>query len=695
MAHSLSPLSRDGLYLEGPAGTGKTAAAARHLAEHLDGGTPAAEILVLLPQRALADPYYEAARNRPGGRLDVYTISGLARAAIERFWPLVAEDAGFDPGSPPTFLTLETAQYFMAQVARPLMEEGAFAGLSILESRLYSQLLDNLNKASVVGFDPSDISKRLKAAWAGDAEYLAIYDDVQRAVDKYLALCCKHNLLDFSLQLRTFYEHLWNEPTCREHLESTYRHVIADNVEEGVPATHDLLAEWLPSLETAFVVFDDQAGHRQFMGADPSSAKRLKSCCKHHRAFPDDSEDDNRPPVVHLGVSLAGCLSRKRQEERAASVGTVRRHVDIVYARSHPEMLSVVADRIQTLIACGTAPREIAVLAPFMPDTLRYAFGEALSERKVPYFSRRPSRPLSKEPAIKTLLALTALAHPAWRFQLDARDVAQALTFSISDLDPVRAHLLAQEVYQLDRGKPGLGPFNAVRPDVQERVTYRIGRRYSRLQKWMAEYVRGEKQPVDHFLSRLFGEVLSQDGCGFHDDFDAAAQADSLVKSARHFRQVIEHAHLCQEKAVGRLYLKMVRSGLAAAQYLPGREARGEEVVLLAPAHTFLMQNRRTRHQFWLDAGSTAWHNRIRQPLTHPHVLTRSWEEGEKWTAADEHEAGTRLLGRLVTGLSRQCSDTVHLAISARGQSGQKQQGYLLRAFQQLFSRDELSTPQR
>lgn len=44
-------------------------------------------------------------------------------------------------------------------------------------------------------------------------------------------------------------------------------------------------------------------------------------------------------------------------------------------------------------------------------------------------------------------------------------------------------------------------------------------------------------------------------------------------------------------------------------------------VVLLAPAHTFLMMNQPVDHQFWLDIGSRGGYERLYQPLTHPYVL--------------------------------------------------------------------------
>jgi hypothetical protein len=131
----------------------------------------------------------------------------------------------------------------------------------------------------------------------------------------------------------------------------------------------------------------------------------------------------------------------------------------------------------------------------------------------------------------------------------------------------------------------------------------------------------------------------------------------------------------------------MVRSGVAAAQYVRSWQRGAEDAVLIAPAHTYLMQNRTARHQFWLDIGNTAWHSRIRQPLTHPHVLSRSWDRGDEWTDRDEHAAGISMLERLVTGLSRRCEGRIHLAVAGRGQNGEKEQGYLLKAFQHFFGR--------
>ncbi|NIN64482.1 MAG: hypothetical protein GTO63_07225, partial [Anaerolineae bacterium] len=71
------------------------------------------------------------------------------------------------------------AQYFMARIVRPLLDQGYFDSVTIDRNRLYSQILDDLNKAAVVGFLHTEIGERLKAAWAGEEREKRIYDEAQ------------------------------------------------------------------------------------------------------------------------------------------------------------------------------------------------------------------------------------------------------------------------------------------------------------------------------------------------------------------------------------------------------------------------------------------------------------------------------------------------------------------------------------
>ena len=155
------------IFLSGPAGTGKTTTGIERLLYLLETGVPGNSILVMVPQRTLASSFKEALQSTKapaGGNPDILTMGGLARRMVDLFWPLVAEEAGFqNPDLPPVFLTMETAQYYMAHLVKPLLIEGYFDAVTLDRNRLYSQLLDDLNKAAVNGFAHTEVGERLSA----------------------------------------------------------------------------------------------------------------------------------------------------------------------------------------------------------------------------------------------------------------------------------------------------------------------------------------------------------------------------------------------------------------------------------------------------------------------------------------------------------------------------------------------------
>ena len=518
------------IFLEGVAGTGKTTAGVARLLRLLAEGVPADSILVLTPQRTLAAPFTDALRGPAapaGGEVTVLTLGGLAQRMVELFWPIVAAEAGFaQPDRPPTFLTLETAQYFMARLVGPLLAEGYFDSISIDRNRLYSQILDNLNKAAAVGFPHSEIGARLTAAWVGDSVQTRVYAEAQECADRFRAYCLAHNLLDFSLQYELFAQRLWPLPACRDYLTRRYTHLIVDNVEEDTPVAHDLLAAWLPTCASALVIYDWEAGYRRFLGADSRGAYRLKTLCNEHVTFTDSFVTS--PEVHALEGRLARALGAKRSAEPVAVVmgrgraridasemsfdaqpaepaapalppdaAGVRPALDFTSHRYHPEMLDWVADEIAGLVhGRGLPPKQIAVLAPFLGSGLRFALDNRLTARDVPVRSHRPSRSLREEPVTACLLTLAVLAHPAWGAPPSKFDVAYALTQAIDEMDLVRAQLLTEVVYRVRDGAPILGSFADIEPAMQERITFLLGGRYEGLRAWLGAQMNERGSPT-------------------------------------------------------------------------------------------------------------------------------------------------------------------------------------------------------
>jgi len=257
--------------------------------------------------------------------------------------------------------------------------------------------------------------------------------------------------------------------------------------------------------------------------------------------------------------------------------------LQFIQSRFYPELLDAIVDETLALLNEGMSPSEVVIVAPYLSDSLRFSLTNRLDERGIPWRSHRPSRSLRDEPASHALLTLAVLAHPEWKIHPPKFDVAYALMHSIDGMDLVRAQLLAEIIYR--QRDLSLAPFDGIKPDMQERITFTFGNRYSVLRDWIQAYRESDALPLDHFLRKLFGEVLSQPGFGFHVNLDSVRVAASLVESVRKFRQAMEPSATDFE-SLGKEYFAMLGDGVIAAQYLESWRTEEEEAVLVAPAYT-------------------------------------------------------------------------------------------------------------
>ncbi len=682
------------IFLQGSAGTGKTTAATHWLKKLLQAGIPAHEILVFAPQRTLAKPYQDSLYDemeQANSLITTMTLGSLARRMVDLFWSIISRQVGVaHPDLPPQFLTLETSQYYMAHIVRPLIEvQGYFESLTINRNRIYSQILDNLNKAAVVGFPFKDIGDRLKAAWVGDIDQLHVYDDVQGCVNLFRAFCLENNLLDFSLQVEIFLNHLWDSPLCRNHLTQSFRHLIVENIEEDTPITHDILREWMTDFDSALILFDENAGYRFFLGADISSAESLRESCETTLRFTQNLVSEPSISQLKLGIHNAVArLQGEHEELQNISFDVIKNAFESpeTNPKYFPAMVKWVTGRIASLIReQGVPPEEIVILAPFMPDVLRFSLANQLDELGIPNQSHRPSRALRDEPAAQTLLTLARVGFPAWDLKPKPIDISYALMQVIEGLDLVRSQILTDQIFIQNTQEFALKPFREVPIEVRDRITYLVGERYDRLRSWLQEISLQDRLSLDFFLNRLFGEVLSQPGYGFHNDLDSGNTAANLIESIQKFRWAVSGLMKQNEMAIGKEYIQMVQDGVIAAQYVTDWHRQSRKAVFLAPAYTFLISNHPVDYQFWLDIGSPSWYQRLDQPLTQPYVLNRNWQQGEAWDAENELSAAHDTLRRLTLGLLNRCRKKVFIGMSELDVRGYENRGLLIRIFQHIL----------
>ncbi len=673
------------LFLSGPAGSGKSTAAQAALQKMLHSGIPAESILILTPQRSLAQPYREVSRESDfpaGGSLSVVTMGGLAQRMVTLFWPMIAPLAGFKhPNQPPNFLTLETAQYYMAHLMEPLLQIGYFDSVTIDPNRAYSQILDNLNKAAVVGFKIDEIAEKLKSAWTGRPKQLLAYEQVQECGLRFRQHCLENNLLDFSLQFEVFAQYLWPSTLCKNYLTSTYKHLIYDNVEEDVPLTHDIILDWMPNLQSALIIQDEDAGFRTFLGANPISASRLQDVC--------EKVDFSGSFIQSDAIKkFSSCLSTSIREHK----GQKNKNLEVLEAFSvhpfkfYPQSMDWIVEQIrQLVIDQAVSPEEIVVLTPFLSDSLRFALSQRFEESKLPFSTFRPSRSLEDEPVVNAMLTLAKLSHPEWKLIPTRHDLRYMLMQVLPDLDLIRADLLSQILYSPNRADHQFTSFAQIAAPMQERITFVAGNRFETLRLWLEDPANACEE-MDIFFSRLFGALLTTPEFGFYQNLQAASVVNRLIESARKFRQSVLLSELPIGTSLGKEYVQMVEQGVISAQYLTNwEEQQTSESVLIAPAFTYLMSNRPVKYQFWLDVGSSGWWARLDQPLTQPFILSRNWPTGKKWSNFDDLSSNQDTLTRVCLGLLRRCSEHVYLLSISLNESGNEERGKLLIAIQSVL----------
>ncbi len=673
--------------LVGPAGSGKTTVGVERLNFLLQQGVPGQEILILVPQRNLGKPYRDLLGSRTltqGSLPSLVTYGGLARRSIDLYWPLVSDMVdSFSLTSPPIFLTLESTLYFLASILDPLIaSEGLFSSVAIQRNRLYSQILDNLNKAAVNGFSHLEIAGRLKSSWSGDPAQIKIFDDAQFSANLFRDFCYKNNLLDYSLQVELFAYLVAELPELMGHFSNKYSHLIYDNCEEDVPVAHDFVKSLSTGLDSLLLIIDQEAGYRQFLGASPRSAAELSIICQSEILFTEIFTSSPELREFNLDLLAAIAPSYSNGSESSSKFNTA---VEINYQTYLPQLASWLAARIASLISAGTPEEEIVVLAPYLSDSLRFVLAAEFDKQGVSIATHRPSRALREEPATNCLLSIAALGHPGWEIQPSIYDLSLCLMQSIKDLDLIRANLLSRQMrtgFTLNRSWPDFESFPA---DIQERISFSIGEKYQYLIDWIKTYVDNEQLPLDHFIIKLFGELLSQTGYGFQEDSQKAEITSRLVDSIAKFRTSAGIIQEFNNQSLGLEYFKMVKSGILANQYLSSWTDRQPGKVYIAPAYTFLLSNYPVDYQFWLDVGSRGWYERIYQPLTNPQILQRYWNTDHLWRDKDEYELNLGNLSRLVTGLTRRCKKEITFCLTDTDERGYEQTGLLIQALSHVL----------
>lgn len=667
-------------FLIGTAGSGKTTALCHRLLYLLREGEPAYTLLVLVAEAEDGDRFRNFLQEHgpaPGPDLTVTTFTFLARQMVHLFWPLVAGPAGFQrPYQPPTYLHYDLAQLLMWRIVRPMLQEGAFAALRMRPQQIVSQILDTVNRAALNRLSLEEARERQIAAWAGDPQDALHLQEADVAARRFRAHCRRNSLLDVSLAVRVFDTQLLQHPEFHRYFGERFRHILVDNVEEQTPAGQHFIASLSTTVQTASIAYDEGGGYKQFLSADPQGARRLQEQC--HAIFEFEEQFTAPMALLHLATGLQNYLlspAERRPTPRAAEA-----IVDVVEGRYRHEMARKAVSRVALLLVHEKiAPDEAAIISPGLDGALRFTLQEALRLEGLPYtLLRRRSSPRD-EPRIRAWLTLLALAHPDWQVQASAYDVAEALALSVDQLDPARATLLSRALYS--EGAGVLLPASELPEDEVRRIGREKVEMVEKLRRWLAAH---RDLDVAHFLKTLYEEVLSLPPFRPDPDATGAAILEWISDLAGRLQRASAQLELGGESGTGQALLNVIKEGLVTPDPPELGEPPQEEGILITTVHGYLLSQRSSRVQVWLDVSNPAWWDIPSQPLSNPFVLAPGRPAGQPWTMADEFHARNERLSKIVWGLALRCHQGIVLARSTLDQRGRRQDAPLWRALQQI-----------
>ena len=674
------------LFVLGPAGSGKTTALQQRILRLLNEGEPAYTILVLV-----ADPRHRQSYSRfvqqqgiPFSDLKVVHYPQLAQEMVTLFWPLVARSAGFASGfRPPTYLGYDLAQLLMWRIVTPLLHSGAFADLRRRPQQIISQLLDTLNRSALNNLDVLEATQRQIETWTGEKNHIYNLEQAQVAATDFRNYCLKNNLLDLSLTIETFNKSIvrTQEENSRgeffSYFKERFRHLIVDNVEEQTPAGQAFIAKLMDQTISTTIAYDEGGGYRSFLAADPHGSNKFRTQSRHFFYF--NSAISTIPPSVKRLATVVDHYLNGSPPPSAESSTIQPAITHVIKTRYRREMIFSLAQYLAQLIhRDGVPPSEIAIVIPYLDEAMRYMLVQALKEEGLPMnFVRRRGIP-NEEPQVRAWLTWVALAHPLWNTLPTQYDVAEALSLSIESFDPVRSALIAHDLFPKNTmqllSAERLLPTNIARIGT-ERISL-----YEKLRVWLEK--NGNQHRLDHFIYKLFTELLSAESFQPTPHIDHAAICDWLVRTAERLCKAAPALGLTTNDSIGRAFLTSIRNGLVTSQPPDTGDPPDPNGISISTIYGYLLGGNPVRYQVWLETGASGWWDIPRQPLNNRFVLAESWDATQRWTMVEELAVRNELLTRIVQGLVGRCHEGVILATSDLDRRGQRQDGPLWRAFE-------------
>jgi hypothetical protein len=542
------------------------------------------------------------------------------------------------------------------------------------EPRLVRQTLDLMQLAGASGVPLEDIALILQSGMSS----LDLGQDHQlhqrrgELLLSWRSWCLDRGLLTYGLIYELYWRYLLPNVQYQEHLKHRYQAVFADDVDDYPAIARDLLEVILNQGAYGVFTYNPQGKIRLGLNADPDYLAGLASRCR-------QAQLGSKTP--NLGEEFADTAVELVTE--TAYLVTAPETIQSIQTISRAELLRQTAEIIiQAIQHQGINPSEIAIIAPGLDEIARYSLIEILAAKNIAVTPLNEQRPLISSPLVRSLLTLLGLVYSNLGRLVEREAIAEMLiVFSKSQIDPVRAGLIADYCYQYLPEYPCLAPVSAF--PRWDRLGYQATDAYQKIVSWIEEQKISQQRQSFVTPTILLAEAIAHFLSSSALTSDRLAILRELMETAQHFWEVDrrlrqnEPSFQTQTATIAQ-FIQLLRRGTITAnprplsQFIPKREA-----VTLATVFQYRQERSSHRWQFWLDASSPLWSQGGAATLFGAPLFLKQWS-GRTWMPEDEYAMDQERLERILRDLMARATEKIFLCHSDLGVNGTEQGGALL-----------------
>ncbi len=618
------------------------------------------------------------------GSLRIETFLGFVGRQLRTYWGSVrAVHPQVPPLLDPQVLPKDLTQFLLARTCQICPQHSTvFENSDLPDYQIWDQLSSAAYIAGASGLDPAEIGPRLTQAWPdpGDELKLACFEAVSCCVQhlRQAALAC--GSLDFGTQIALFEQVILPLPQFWQSLD----HLIVAEVEDssGVGLHfYQQAVQRLQSVRFSLTV----AGGATLTGIPDLIEDFCQTQTELEWVSPQGSL-----PLMQLGQRLyqqltatpgssnadsdwlVDCLGKLLEifpvSSESAGDPSESVELDWIEADTQIEAAEVMVERIHGLLDAGTDPSDIVILAPRIEPPLLQIAATHLATLPVAILSPFPA--LVKYPLVRAFLTLLEVVHQS---RIPTLSEVEVVLGSVLLLDPIRAQLLARDIYCIDRHD--LKSADAV--SEPERVGFVVLERYQALVDW----IRIQQRHPEPSLPTLINQCAQQHMTTQLYQPQTQLLLKNLIETAQRFERALPHLSAAA-------FVTMIQSGQTPARGLFEPDYRGS--LLIATPIDYLNQELRTAHQFWFDVSSGAWSRSLWRSLYNAEVLTPAWN-GLVFDEAQDRQSRRRRLAKTVLNLCCHATHGIHWVRSNYDLRGRDQLGDLDRLIRRALQPEYMS----